>query len=340
MKPTRTTNRLHFSDLDPLRFEDLCLNLVFRHREWQDIRHYGRKGSDGGIDIYATENLDGQNFQWNIQCRRYSSATKAMLTKTVDDIVDGGNQLPHTLLVTLACDVSRHTQEEFFAYAKSKGIVRPLLWTASVLEAQLYSERPDILFTYFGVSKQGTRNNRKKEIENKVRLRKKLWDTLVRRDFDPRASMKCPATKFKSGLVLIRNIDDLTYPSFDNEGEGISPWFKLELYDFYSDGIECYLNLESGLLDKDGQWAVGDDVWMLHSNETKKIGIYTIGCIPYSNIVTVDYDGDGNYPFPHLFCLFDANNGPYERMKYVYSGSDFDWELDTDKRVVKETVPE
>ena len=43
MRSTKTTNRLHFSDLEPLRFEDLCLNIIHRRNEWKDIRHYGRK---------------------------------------------------------------------------------------------------------------------------------------------------------------------------------------------------------------------------------------------------------------------------------------------------------
>ena len=39
-QPTKTINRLHFSDLDPLRFEDLCLNLVYKINTWKEINHF------------------------------------------------------------------------------------------------------------------------------------------------------------------------------------------------------------------------------------------------------------------------------------------------------------
>jgi len=55
IKTTKTTNRLHFTDLDPIRFEDFCLALIFPLHPWANIRHYGRLGDDGGIDIYAKE---------------------------------------------------------------------------------------------------------------------------------------------------------------------------------------------------------------------------------------------------------------------------------------------
>jgi hypothetical protein len=49
-KPTKTTNRLHFEDLDPKRFEDFCHSLLFPIRTWQSMHHIGRSGDDGGQD--------------------------------------------------------------------------------------------------------------------------------------------------------------------------------------------------------------------------------------------------------------------------------------------------
>ncbi len=59
-KPTHTINPLHFEDLDPRRFEDLALALVYRLRTWEDIHHDGRTGTDDGVDIRAIEKaVDG-----------------------------------------------------------------------------------------------------------------------------------------------------------------------------------------------------------------------------------------------------------------------------------------
>ena len=74
-QPTKTINRLHFSDLDPLRFEDLCLNLVYRINTWKEINHFGRKGSDDGVDVFAIEKENQK--KWSIQCKRYASISKS-----------------------------------------------------------------------------------------------------------------------------------------------------------------------------------------------------------------------------------------------------------------------
>ena len=45
MPVTRTFARLHFSDLDPLRFEDLGLNIISRLYPWNELNHFGRSGA-------------------------------------------------------------------------------------------------------------------------------------------------------------------------------------------------------------------------------------------------------------------------------------------------------
>ena len=55
---TRTINQIHFEDLDPIRFEEMILAIVYRWRSWATLDHLGKKGSDNGIDIRATEILD------------------------------------------------------------------------------------------------------------------------------------------------------------------------------------------------------------------------------------------------------------------------------------------
>jgi hypothetical protein len=150
---------LHFADLDPIRFEDLCLGLVYPFRPWLEIRHYGRLGGDGGVDILAVEPVDhGGGRTWFIQCKRLGKATKVTLTKAVDDALNKSTSPPFALLVVLACDVTKEAQESFHLYATEKGVVTPILWTASTLEARLYGDRNDLLFAYFGIS-LGRREN-------------------------------------------------------------------------------------------------------------------------------------------------------------------------------------
>lgn len=50
--PTRTTNKLHFEDLEPHRFEDMGYELLYRLQNWNCIVNWGRSGSD---DEFETE---------------------------------------------------------------------------------------------------------------------------------------------------------------------------------------------------------------------------------------------------------------------------------------------
>src|ERR1700677_3188777 len=104
-KPSLTTNRLHFEDLAPERFEDLCLGLVHPLHPWVELRHPGRQGADAGVDIFAKERVeDGVERVWLIQCRRSSRAAQKVLKKAVDDALAKVQSPPDVLLVVVACN--------------------------------------------------------------------------------------------------------------------------------------------------------------------------------------------------------------------------------------------
>jgi hypothetical protein len=177
--PSRTTNRIHFSDLSAQRFEDLCLALVHPLHPWIDIRHYGRVGADRGVDIEARERMDdGVERVWFVQCRRYSKASKATLIRAVDDAVKRGTLLPGVYLLVVACDVSRSAHEAYAQYAVKKGVATPLLWTASILEATLRNRRRDLLFTYFGISDFAEARGRELQVSRNIDLKKRLMRDL------------------------------------------------------------------------------------------------------------------------------------------------------------------
>ncbi len=154
MNPSKTTNRLHFEDLDPKRFEDLCLNLIYRMKNWKDIKHYGATGKDDGIDIFTIEQNEENEINWVIQCKRYKSINKNQLKEIIDKIVI--NNISDVLLLIISCDISKENQEYFAQYSKEKGIKQTLIWTQSILEAKLYSDYNDLLYIYFDI------DNRKK----------------------------------------------------------------------------------------------------------------------------------------------------------------------------------
>ena len=348
-KPSKTTNRLHFTDMDPTRFEDLCLALIYPLHPWSDIRHYGRLGGDGGVDILARERMDdADDREWFIQCRRYSKATKSTVIKAVDDAlakvkaVDDAQakptHAPDVLLVVLACDVSRTAHEAYTSYASSMGVSSPLLWTASLLEARLHAERRDLLFTYFGISEAAEARRREGTISRNIALKRRLRRELLRTTGVNRDRARTrPMEKFIASDVIVHSTDDTSYPDVDEERIGFSGWFKVEIWDFYHNGLEFVTGIDYGIVDGDGRWAViGHDQPV--GDEFKRIKMFRLAQIPYRNIVDFDTMGDEYYPQPHMYCRFADGGQPYEGFRWVLIDDDFPWPMEPELQFEIETA--
>ena len=47
------SSRLHFEGWEPSMFEMMVLEILDFSGMYKDIRHYGKKGADHGVDIYC-----------------------------------------------------------------------------------------------------------------------------------------------------------------------------------------------------------------------------------------------------------------------------------------------
>lgn len=317
-KPTRTTNRLHFSDLAPDRFEDLCLALVQPLHPWIDLRHYGRTGSDGGIDIFARELIEGSvERTWHIQCKRRKSVTASLLRKAIDEALAKSEAPPEVLLTIVAGDVGRDAHEAYVKHASAKGIKTPLLWTATILEAKLYNERRDLLFAYFGIDTSRDARRKETTLIRNIAMKKRLLQVLRKSTgVNPQRVLESPREKLSASEVIVHSVDDASYPEIDENEVGISGWFKVELWNFYHNGLQVILSVETAIINDRREWALvpydfsppdGFDLF----------NVFRLGLLPFENIVEVDADGDEFYPFPHLYCRYSNGGQPYERFTYV-----------------------
>ena len=117
---TRTINQLHFEDLDPIRFEELILAMVYRMRRWDKLDHFGKKGSDDGIDIRAVEQLEnGKDNTYYIQCKRYKKVTNSILKEIVDDYISKNNFMPQFYILVVSCAVTKKQIEYWEKYCNS-----------------------------------------------------------------------------------------------------------------------------------------------------------------------------------------------------------------------------
>ena len=111
--------------------------------------------------------------------------------------------------------------------------------------------------------------------------------------------------------VIIRDVDRVDgYPNVeDDESEGISAWFRLGLLETYTRGVRVALRI--GMLTQcDDGFRYTD----YKNGEKGDVKAYLIGEIPFDSIVTVNWDGDEYYYFPHIYCHFNHNAEPYERL--------------------------
>lgn len=338
MKPTRTINKLHFEDLSPARFEDLCLMMVYRMRRWHDINHFGRNGSDDGIDIDAVEELENQSKRiWSIQCKRYQKLGKRDVKSVVDAIVEKNKKTPDIILLIAGCDVSKDCIEYAKEYTQVKGVDNFMIWTASILEAKLYSEYHDLLFAYFGVNLSLEHGSRIATIRRNISLKKKMRNDFLKMHRDPKETLSKPYMKFEYSEIIIHSVDDNMYPSIDIDSIGISGWFKVEPYDFYFNGIQVILGINRVLIDEDGTWDVVEYNDRERMDKYAVYKIWKIGCIPFENIIDYDISGDEFYLCPHVYCDFRNGGQPYEQIVYYIIGGEgneypYDQRLDNDSR--------
>lgn len=137
--PSRTTNPLHFEDLEPHRFEDLVRQLIYEFRPWKSLEATGRSGSDEGFDVRGFEVVDTmstadsdseeeQNEEnqevpsadrlWLIQCKRERAISPKKLEKYSEDIKDSG---VYGVIFAAACDFSKKARDTLRSSLQKKG---------------------------------------------------------------------------------------------------------------------------------------------------------------------------------------------------------------------------
>ena len=154
-----------------------------------------------------------------------------------------------------------------------------------------------------------------------------------------------PRHKFRHSEVIIHRLGNDAYPDID-EGPGISSWFKVELFDFYHNGIKVILGIESGAIEDsfgfagNMHWAITSYKADIDDTRFRRINIWRLGLIPFRNIRTYDLAGDGYYNFPHLYCEFSINEMPYERFANAVVGKndEYDWPLNAELQLDEAAV--
>ncbi len=126
--------------------------------------------------------------------------------------------------------------------------------------------------------------------------------------------------------VIIRDVDRLDgYPDLPAYEKGISAWFRLGLIETYNKGVRVGLRY-GGLKASDDGYRFVDFV----NEESSDRRVLLLGEIPYDSIATVNLEGDEIYPYAHIYCHFDFDGQPYERLWFgerIEVGTSFYYEF-------------
>lgn len=320
-----TKGVLHFEDLEPMMFERMYLNILDTDDIYEDIRSYGIKGSDEGVDILCSEK--GGTHRHYIQCKRYERLSKSELLKIVDRIIGGNNNYQgHIIKVVTSCDVTKEAYEAFEIYAIDKGFDKAFIVGRTLLDSQLHLEKYRLVKERFFGSEISKEEQARKKIQDIKKGKRLIEEKLLKpiKDNSRDALMfriKNPSSKFKDTEVILRSIYDNTYPDANADGEP-SSWYRTFLHNTYNDGIQVHLDYwthEKIIINPFGEWVLKSEFdKSQYCGETLQLNVNIIGRIPFYNIVDINEDGDDYFICPHIYCIFQERIGPFTEICYEY----------------------
>jgi len=329
-KLSRTTNPIHFEDLEPHSFESLVRQLLYDLRDWATLEATGQGGADDGYDARAFEKASGsengepsqvEGNLWMIQCKREHKLGPTRVKDIIEESIQG--EVPYGFILAAPTNFSKKSYDVFRDTLREKGVMEFYLWGKPTLEDMLYFPKNDrILFTFFGVSFVSNRKSRATEVRAVVTTKNKLQKIL---QSSPHIGQR----------ILVRDIKDTyypkesAYPDFSKEPKWKEYFvtahhpkgLRVKMHKYYASVDEKkkqfdYFNLDTLPREeiineppKQEESYLRDFHQML---PTAHQADYIVeGLIKYEDILVIDDQGDAKYEMPHLYVDFRGENGPF-----------------------------
>ncbi len=296
--PTKTTNRLHFEDLDPFRFEDLCRELLDVMYSWERLDPIGGEGADDGVDIFGVTTSGEPCY---CQVKRYKELGPAKIEEIITSIVTN-NEIEENACIILmtACDISKKGFDSFYNTAKRVGFKRCVILTAKSIETLLYNKYPHLLEKYFGISIQKKTVLTGRNLIQRADKGKKLVEKYL---LDPNVSYneiwRNPSLIFNDTELILLSHDTCKLPNrYDNQ----DLYNKVFPYRLNDGGIDCIVMAYARI-----SYNLQNRTWR-HLNASEEplenealLDCDIINFVPFYNIVKIE-DGDEYYRCHIIHC--------------------------------------
>ncbi|HUQ80436.1 MAG TPA: hypothetical protein VM076_04840 [Gemmatimonadaceae bacterium] len=308
---------LRFSSLEEDRFVDLVAALLYPSADWVELRRSDRRATASQFDIVARESLgDLLVRSWAVKTVRDDHVSADQRMAIVRQCLRAHPRVPDVFLLVLTTDVAESVRDQLLRELAAAGVTHAMVWARQELEAQLYNERPDLLFTYFGVTSFKRTRRTVRTLRRRIAIKRRLQKAFIKPVGERDDVLVQPYDKLRYPKVVVRSIDDHSYPSADHRLGHIRGWMEVGTYDFYYDGVEVILGTTFVLVDDAGAWSPVSLRQSFDATRYRRVRAFEIGRIPFTNIVTFDVDGDEYHAEPHVFCAF-ANAGlPFADYRY------------------------
>lgn len=353
MPTTRTLNPLPFLELEPHRFEDLVRQLAYDFRAWRSLEAIGRSGADEGIDIRGIESVgeddrDGGDVDdasllppreerlWIFQCKRERAISPKQVKEIVTESLASLVKPPHGFVLAVGGDVSKKARDAFRAEMVTRNVSEFHVWARGELEDQLFQPHNDrLLFAYFGLSLQTRRRSVVTSLRHRIAIKKQLLALFDKEEHE-----------IDEPVVLLRDPSDDSYPGLTSDGLERGRWLACPVLsakrpydlvvarhhysacvtpsidawdaDFEHDLISLPIGhalsrARSPLADSYQVAAAAEAFVQEYVDEPDRALLVELRFVDFDQVLAIDPNGDGLYPFPHIFIEFDPETGPFTK---------------------------
>jgi hypothetical protein len=308
---------LRFSSLEEDRLVDLVAALLYPSADWIELRRSDHRATSSPFDVVARESVSDLLVRsWVVKTVRAEHLSGDQVSTIVRQCLRASTRVPDVFLLVLTTDVAESVRERLLRELTDAGVTHAMVWARTELEAQLYDERPDLLFTYFGVTSFKRTRRNVRTLRRRIAIKRRLQKAFIKPVGERDEVLVQPYDKLRYPKIVIRSIDDHSYPSADHRLGHIRGWMEAGTYDFYYDGLEVILGTTFVLLDDAGAWSPVSLRQSFDATRYRRVRAFEVGRVPFTNVVTFDVDGDEYHAEPHVFCAF-ANAGlPFADYRY------------------------
>ncbi|MEK7447394.1 MAG: hypothetical protein AAB632_01145 [Patescibacteria group bacterium] len=364
-KPTKTTNPIHFEDLDPHRFEDLVRRLIYDFNDWQNIEPTGRGGADDGYDARGWERIaqeneeeDGENIEsktpmdgnlWMIQCKRLKNIGPKKIKEIISEIPP--KEKPYGYILAASVNFSKKSYDIFREEIRKRGVMEFYLWGKTEIEDMVYMPKNDqILFTFFGTSLAVRRRSLTSEVKSSIIMKNRMMRIMGE-------------NHSVHGSVLVRDIKDREYPyTGEYEEKGQKPrWEEYQASQQHPLGLIVHIrkfyayideekktfdfseyvdlsfkpisNQRNGYSDEDSVKKEKIADFCRYLPRKNRAELYINGIIYYKDILILDPEGDFHFKCPHIFLDLDPKMRLPIRIIESFKAGDEEIDIDEYKRV-------